>query len=143
MVYKSTILAATALLVAANAHMIMESPVPFSVDKIDNGPINDDQYPCKNTLGYTVSKMNNMAVGEKQTLSFKGSAVHGGGSCQLSVTTDTKPSKNSVFKVIKTMEGGCPGVSGPEKFEFELPASIPNGQATFAWTWFAKLSGGT
>jgi hypothetical protein len=142
MVFKSTILAATALLAAANAHMIMESPVPFSVDKLDNGPVDDKQFPCKNTLGYTVTKMNTMAVGEKQTLTFKGSAVHGGGSCQLSVTTDTEPTKDSVFKVIKTMEGGCPGIEKAEKFDFELPASIPNGKATFAWTWFAKLSGG-
>jgi hypothetical protein len=122
--------------------MIMKSPVPYSVDKIDNGPITEAQFPCKSNLGYTVSTMNKMAVGEKQSLSFEGSAVHGGGSCQLSVTTDTEPTKDSVFKVIKSMEGGCPGVQGPEEFDFELPDSIPNGKATFAWTWFAKLSGG-
>jgi hypothetical protein len=137
-----SIISVAAFMVSANAHMIMQSPVPYSVDKLDNGPITADQFPCKSNLGFTVSKMNAMAVGEKQSLSFKGSAVHGGGSCQLSVTTDTTPTKNSVFKVIKTMEGGCPGVDGPETFDFELPASIPNGKATFAWTWFAKLSGG-
>lgn len=122
--------------------MIMQSPVPYSVDKVDSGPITAAQFPCKSNLGFTVSKMNSMAVGEKQTLSFKGSAVHGGGSCQLSITTDTEPTANSVFKVIKSMEGGCPGVDGPSTFDFELPSSIPNGKATFAWTWFAKLSGG-
>jgi hypothetical protein len=137
-----SIIAVTASLAVANAHMIMQSPVPFSVDTVDSGPLNDQQWPCKHNLGYTVSKINTMAVGQKQTLEFKGSAVHGGGSCQLSVTTDTEPTAKSVFKVIQSMEGACPGVDQAEKFDFELPASIPNGKATFAWTWFAKLSGG-
>ncbi|CAN9184617.1 unnamed protein product [Alternaria alternata] len=139
---RSTIMATAAIFATANAHMIMKSPVPYSADKIDNAPITADQYPCKSNLGFTVSTMNSMAVGEKQSLTFSGSAVHGGGSCQLSVTMDTKPTKDSVFKVIKSIEGGCPGIDGPEAFDFELPDSIPNGKATFAWTWFAKLSGG-
>lgn len=138
-----SIVGVTSVLVASiNAHMIMVSPVPYSVDKIDSGPITAEQYPCKSNLGYAVSTMNQIAVGSKQSLTFKGSALHGGGSCQLSVTTDIEPTKDSVFKVIKSMEGGCPGVDGPETYEFELPDSIPNGKATFAWTWFAKLSGG-
>ncbi|OAG25930.1 hypothetical protein CC77DRAFT_923659 [Alternaria alternata] len=139
---RSTIMATAAIFATANAHMIMKSPVPYSADKIDNAPITADQYPCKSNLGFTVTTMNSMAVGEKQSLTFSGSAVHGGGSCQLSVTMDTKPTKDSVFKVIKSIEGGCPGIDGPEAFDFELPDSIPNGKATFAWTWFAKLSGG-
>jgi hypothetical protein len=120
--------------------MIMASPVPFV--KPDNGPINQAQWPCKKNLGFEVTTMNKMAVGEQQTLSFDGSAVHGGGSCQLSVTTDTEPTENSVWKVIQSIEGGCPGVEKAEEFKFELPDSIPNGKGTFAWTWFAKLSGG-
>ncbi|KAF2501243.1 hypothetical protein BU16DRAFT_435921, partial [Lophium mytilinum] len=136
--------AVAALLFAssANAHMIMASPVPFSVDKLDNAPITAAQYPCKINLGFTVSTMNNMKVGEEQTLSFKGSAVHGGGSCQLSVTTDKSPTANSKFKVIMSMEGGCPGIDGPKTFPFKIPDSIPNGQVTLAWTWFSRLSGG-
>jgi hypothetical protein len=134
-------IAVAAIMATANAHMIMESPVPYSVDKIDNSPITKAQFPCKSQNGFTVSTMNPMAVGEKQKLVFKGSAVHGGGSCQLSVTMDTEPTANSVFKVIKSMEGACPGVEGPEPFDFTLPDSIPNGKATFAWTWFSKLAG--
>lgn len=120
----------------------MEQPIPFSVDKIDNAPISASQFPCKSNLGFTVSEMNSMAVGQQQTIKFKGTAVHGGGSCQLSVTTDTEPTENSVFKVIKSIEGGCPGVDGKtNEYQFELPDSIPNGKATFAWTWFSKMSG--
>lgn len=135
-------MAAATMFAAVNSHMIMKHPVPFSVDKLDNSPISASQFPCKSNIGFTVSEMNQMAVGEEQELSFTGSAVHGGGSCQLSVTMDTEPTKDSVFKVIKSIEGGCPGVSGAETFKFQLPDSIPNGKATFAWTWFAKLSGG-
>ncbi|CAN9293805.1 unnamed protein product [Alternaria alternata] len=139
---RSTIMAAAAFLATANAHIIMEQPVPYSVDKIDNGPINKSQFPCKSNLGFTVSEMNKMAVGEQQTIKFKGTAVHGGGSCQLSVTMDTEPTENSKFKVIKSIEGGCPGVDGTtSEYNYELPASIPNGKATFAWTWFSKMSG--
>jgi hypothetical protein len=139
---RSTIVAAAAFFASVNAHIIMESPVPYSVDKIDNGPITKSQFPCKSNLGFSVSKMNTMAVGEQQTIKFKGTAVHGGGSCQLSVTMDTEPTENSVFKVIKSIEGGCPGVDGTvNEYNFELPDSIPNGKATFAWTWFSKMSG--
>jgi hypothetical protein len=139
---RSTIVAAAALFATASAHIIMESPVPYSVDKIDNSPITASQFPCKSQNGFTVSTMNNMAVGKQQTIKFKGTAVHGGGSCQLSVTMDTAPTENSVFKVIKSIEGGCPGVDGTvNEYNFELPASIPNGKATFAWTWFSKMSG--
>jgi hypothetical protein len=141
MSFRSTLVAATAFLAVSSAHMVIESPVPYSIDKLDNGPITKAQFPCKVGNGFTVSQMNAMAVGETQKLKFKGSAVHGGGSCQLSVTLDTEPTANSVFKVIKSIEGGCPGVGGPEEFEFTLPDSIPNGKASFAWSWFAKLSG--
>ncbi|KAF2632537.1 lytic polysaccharide monooxygenase, partial [Macroventuria anomochaeta] len=139
-----SVILATATLCAyvADAHVLMKAPVPYSVDKLDNSPITKAQYPCKSQNGFTVSTMNTMAVGEKQTLTLSGSAVHGGGSCQLSVTLDTEPTASSVFKVIKSMEGGCPGVSGEaEAYDFTLPDSIPNGKATFAWTWFSKLSG--
>jgi hypothetical protein len=122
--------------------MIMANPVPFSVNSITNAPITAAQYPCQSNAGFTISQMNNMKVGDTQSLSFKGSAVHGGGSCQLSITTDKVPTANSKFKVIMSMEGGCPGIDGPKDFSFKIPDSIPNGQVTLAWTWFSRLSGG-
>jgi hypothetical protein len=127
----------------ANAHVVMKSPIPYSVDKLDNSPITKAQFPCKSQNGFSVSTMNQMKVGAKNTLELSGSAVHGGGSCQLSVSLDMEPTASSVFKVIKSMEGGCPGVdSAAGSYDFELPDSIPNGNATFAWTWMSKLSGG-
>jgi hypothetical protein len=142
MSFKSALFAAASLLAVADAHIKITSPVPFSKDTLDTAPITKSQFPCKSNLGFKVSTMNQMAVGTKQTLAFSGTAVHGGGSCQLSVTTDTEPTENSVFKVIKSIEGGCPGVDGTTNtYDYELPASIPNGKATFAWTWSSKMSG--
>lgn len=142
MSFRSALLAA-ALVAATNAHITISNPVPYSADqvKIDKAAITADQFPCKSQYGFTVTTMNSMKVGETQKLEFDGSAVHGGGSCQLSYTTDTTPTKDSVFKVIKSIEGGCPGVDGVKSFEYTLPDSIPNGKGTFAWSWFAKMSG--
>jgi hypothetical protein len=76
--------------------------------------------------------------------------VHSGGSCQISVTYDAQPNKQSAFKVIHSIQGGCParGVTGnagsdasavaPDEYEFEIPAGIPNGKATLAWSWMNK-----
>ncbi|KAL8688191.1 MAG: hypothetical protein Q9218_005837 [Villophora microphyllina] len=100
---------------------------------------------------YAVTQVNVMPVGQPQTISFKGQATHGGGSCQVSLTTDTPPTKDSVFKVIKSIEGGCPSTNpgnvgtdpfgyGADKFQFSIPDSIPTGKNyTLAWTWFNKI----
>ncbi|KAK7188651.1 hypothetical protein DPSP01_005611 [Paraphaeosphaeria sporulosa] len=143
MSFRSALFAASAFIAATNAHITISNPVPYSADqvKIDKAAITADQFPCKSQYGFKVTQMNSMKVGESQKLEFDGSAVHGGGSCQLSYTTDTEPTKDSVFKVIKSIEGGCPGVDGTKSFEYTLPESIPNGKGTFAWSWFAKMSG--
>ncbi|KAF2643266.1 hypothetical protein P280DRAFT_394924 [Massarina eburnea CBS 473.64] len=140
---RSALVAVAALVATANAHVIMESPVPYSNDKIDNSPLSGAaQFPCKAQNGFTVTKMNAMKVGDKQQVSFKGTAVHGGGSCQLSYTQDTTPTADSKFKVIKSIEGSCPGTEGGTvPIDFSLPDSIPNGKGTFAWTWFSKMAG--
>ncbi|EMD89928.1 hypothetical protein COCC4DRAFT_185311 [Bipolaris maydis ATCC 48331] len=142
MFFRSIFLSATALVGTTNAHVKMSKPVPYSADKVDTSPITKAQYPCKSQNGFTVTTMNPMKVGEEMPLVLDGTAVHGGGSCQLSVSMDTEPTANSVFKVIKSMEGGCPGIEGgTNNYTFTLPDSIPNGKATFAWTWMSKLAG--
>ncbi|PVH93946.1 lytic polysaccharide monooxygenase, partial [Periconia macrospinosa] len=128
---------------AANAHMIMAQPKPFG--NPDNSPLSPagSNYPCKLTgpAGGLDFSQNQFKIGENQTLSFSGSAVHGGGSCQLAVTMDKNPSKTSKFKVIHSIEGGCPGTSGPSTFSFPVPKELPNGEAVFAWTWIPLFSG--
>lgn len=124
----------------ANAHMIMAQPVPFGVKTLNNSPLGND-YPCKQRAGvYDVSSMNNMEVGKPQALSFSGTAIHGGGSCQISVSLDKNPTPSSTFKVIHTIEGDCPGANAPESFQFKIPDGFPNGEFALAWTWFNEVS---
>lgn len=148
---KATLFAAVlAMASSASAHIFIETPVPFSgVSKSPLEP-SGSNFPCQGS-GYQITSMNEWAVGSKQTISFPidQTATHGGGSCQVSVTKDEKPTKDSVWKVIHSIEGGCPtsdskgnldtdpGTLG--KYDFEVPAELPEGKMTMAWTWFNKV----
>jgi hypothetical protein len=150
-------LAAATLLLAgqATAHMMLNHPVPFGVDTLNTSPLKNikpgpvssgSDYPCKQREGvYDITTMNNMAVNSPIDLSFNGTASHGGGTCQIAVTLDKEPTFDSVFKVIKVFEGGCPtsgeGNDGSDDFKFTLPKGFPNGQATLSWLWYNKLGG--
>jgi len=138
---------ALGLLGATKAHMIMASPVPFDVANLNNSPLDPSgsDFPCKvdpdkSAYSYNVSSTNEIPVDKPILLSFDGSAVHGGGTCQLSITFDEKPTKQSVFKVIQTFEGGeCPKKTGPG-LTFNIPKDFPNAEkATLAWTWFNRI----
>lgn len=137
-----------------NGHMLMKTPIPYGRGVINNSPLDasGSDFPCKNVFTMTdpVADVNHMAIGEPQTLSFTGSAVHGGGSCQVSLTTDLTPTKNSKWMVIKSIEGGCPADvagnlatdpsgSGASTFQYTVPAGISPGQYTIAWTWVNKV----
>jgi hypothetical protein len=134
---------------ATNAHMSMSEPVPWG--KPDTFPLEPDgsNFPCKSEP-YTINKVNDWPVGSVQNLTFAGTAVHGGGSCQISVSTDKAPSKTSKWKVIYSIEGGCPPapsnggnyVEGTKPFlgfTFTIPKELPNGDLAMAWTWFNKV----
>ena len=139
---------------AANAHMIMKTPTPAGTP--DSSPLLADgsDYPCKG-IGAAVGQgpVNTMAVGSSQTLSFTGSAVHGGGSCQVSIAEGTSPDKNTKFMVIHSIEGGCPADvagnlpadptgSGAATFQFSIPDHpdiAPGKEYTLAWTWNNKI----
>lgn len=148
-------LAASGLLAAANAHMLMKSPTPFPSQNGKNGPLEADgsNFPCKYTGADTFSggEVNTYPQGSKQTLSTIGQAVHGGGSCQISITYDTAPTKDSVWKVIHSIEGGCParntpGNAGgdasavaPDTYDFTVPDDLPTGKGVVAWTWLNRV----
>ena len=65
-------------------------------------------------------------------ISLAGSATHGGGSCQFSLSYDG----GSTWAVIHSIIGGCPLNSA---YTFPVPNNIPSGNALFAWTWFNKV----
>lgn len=134
---------ATMIFGSASGHMLLASPIPFETPDGWNGPV-DDQYPfpCKGQY-YVIQSMNNWVVGSQQTLAFRGTATHSGGSCQVSVSDDPAPNAQSKWKVIYSIEGGCPsdaeGNNGPlNTYQFTVPKQLPNGNLTMAWTWFNK-----
>jgi hypothetical protein len=137
---KTCAILALGLLGVANAHVKMASPVPFNVANLDNSPLKADgsDFPCKASTpsSYSISAMNELPVDKPILLSLRGSAIHGGGTCQLSITFDDQPTKESVFKVIQTFEGNCPPTNDA-KLTFSIPNEFPNAEnATLAWTWF-------
>lgn len=130
-----------------SAHMLMNNPKPYG--NPDNSPLLADgsNFPCKGKVN-DGSGDNVYKQGSIQQLSFTGQAVHGGGSCQVSLTTDKNPTKDSVWKVIKSYEGGCPSRTAtgnlgdnadalnPDKYDFTIPKELAAGEYTLAWTWF-------
>lgn len=137
--------------------MYLNSPMRFASQ--DNAPLDavNSNYPCKlgkssdpNTV-YAYTQRSNMALGSDQVLQLMGQAVHGGGSCQLSLTKDLQPTSQSVFKVIHSIEGGCPARNtagnlgdssttiDPFTYNYTIPADLEAGDYVFSWTWFNKI----
>ena len=148
--HANTLYTILGLVASASAHVKMSTPKGWTVN---NSPLEADgsDFPCKGVAYDSSVPANVMNKGESQPMQFIGSAVHGGGSCQVSLTTDLEPTKDSVWKVIKSWEGGCPaqGVDGnypenaeleiPFEYDFEIPEDVPAGKYTLAWTWFNKI----
>ncbi|KAJ5982533.1 hypothetical protein N7451_012633 [Penicillium sp. IBT 35674x] len=137
-----------------SGHLIMMSPEPYSNKTLNNSPLakNGSDFPCKLRTNAFLKPTEETVyeVGTINTMRFKGSATHGGGSCQLSLTEDLTPSKESIWKVIKSYEGGCPaniegGLSGDAnsdngiQLNFTIPENIHTGKYTLAWTWFNRI----
>lgn len=153
MQFLRTLLNSMALCGTIYGHVIMTYPVPYGQDTLNNSPLAADgsDFPCKLRTGvYRVSETNTASVGETVSLAFEGGAVHGGGSCQISLTRDLTPDKASEWMVIKSIEGGCPVTASenlpldpklvvPSDLHFEIPEGIEPGSYTLAWTWFNRI----
>ncbi|KAJ5906627.1 uncharacterized protein N7473_003543 [Penicillium subrubescens] len=138
---------------AANAHMLMTHPVPYGKDSLNNSPLEAEggDFPCKlRGDTYTVTTENIMESGSRQQLHLQGQATHGGGSCQISLTEDRAPSKSTTWKVIQSIEGGCPAnvdgnmggdasAADPTFFNYTIPTDFAPGKYTLAWTWFNRI----
>ncbi|KEQ71955.1 hypothetical protein M436DRAFT_49674 [Aureobasidium namibiae CBS 147.97] len=139
-----------------NCHLKLNNPVPYSKSTLQLDPLRNvapgsDQsdFPCQSKrIGgadpWIVDQENELVAGEPQTMTFDGSASHGGGSCQLSVTLDRQPTADSTFKTIASWIGGCPiddTDGGTHPWNYTIPSEVPNGKATLAWSWVSKLSG--
>lgn len=141
----SIVLSAAALIVSsAQAHITMQSPLPYN-ELFDTAPLNPSgsDFPCKKgDTGYSAKSVANATVGQPIQVSFKGSADHNGGSCQFVLSKDgfSSLAPTSKFKVIYSVMGGCPGISGTENtYSVPIPSEIPSGSYTMGWTWFNKI----
>jgi hypothetical protein len=124
----------------ALGHISLQSPVPYG--RPDTSPLNPSgsNFPCKTDNGFGISRVTKMKVGDSQTISFAGTAVHSGGSCQLSLTPGFRPTVDSDFKVILSIEGGCPGLNGQTtSYDYKIPEEVPNGNYSFGWTWYNNI----
>lgn len=141
------------LTTVANAHMFLATPIRFTEPAATNGPISYSNFPCQSTAATYAGPTSTMTLGSDQPLAFEGQSVHGGGSCQISITYDENPTRDSVWKVIKSFEGGCPArntagnlgsdtsatAADPYTYNFTIPDNIPSGSGTLAWTWLNKV----
>ncbi|WPH02701.1 Hypothetical protein R9X50_00556800 [Acrodontium crateriforme] len=86
-------------------------------------------FPCK---GYqnddSAGSVITYTAGQTYNISLSGTATHGGGSCQISLSFDNA----ATFHVVKSIIGGCPLTS---KYYFTVPSFVPSGPALLAWTW--------
>jgi hypothetical protein len=122
-------------------------------------------FPCQGLSD--VASTTSITAGTSQLVNFTGGAQHGGGSCQFSLTYEyPPPADKTKWKTIYTLIGGCPvsaegnlpkadtdadgredsvhcgndsGVECIRQFNVPIPKELPNGNATFAWTWFNKI----
>ncbi|KAK3672668.1 hypothetical protein LTR78_007480 [Recurvomyces mirabilis] len=147
----SFFLGSLALLGGVSAHIKVQTPTPFAPSSLDTSPLNNaaigssgSNFPCKMRQGgYEVVNRTQIKVGSAQDLIFSGSASHGGGVCQLAMTTDAEPNAQSEFKLFTVIEG-CPikddsGSGGISPYSFKLPEGTPNGNLTLAWMWYNRI----
>jgi hypothetical protein len=139
-----------ALAAPALAHIEMKNPPPLRSSfnpQYKDGPIQDtytnplnkegSDFPCKGfhtdvpSMSHAVATIN---AGSNFTVDLAGSAVHGGGSCQFSVSYDGA----KTFGVIHSIVGNCPTEGA--SYQVPVPADLPSGKdIIFAWTWFNHI----
>ena len=93
--------------------------------------VTDDHFtfPCKGfPKGPSVATFND----SKLTVILEGTAVHGGGHCQLGVSYDDK-----TFVVLQTVIGNC--LLDTKSYSFDLPRNSKGGGMTIFWTWINRI----
>lgn len=89
-------------------------------------------FPCKGYAQDPFGSVTDYTAGERYSMTLAGTATHGGGSCQISLSYDG----GETFRVIKSILGQCPNAMA---YTFQIPDDAPQGPALLAWTWFNKV----
>jgi hypothetical protein len=162
-----TAVVVTSLLSMANAHMFLAEPVPIQGNAIKD-PLDPSgsNFPCHGAALPT-SGGQKLVAGETFPLKLEladgaNTAVHGGGSCQLAILSDTTNAADPAsWSVIYSIEGGCPSNSegnldtdsqgNPNtakactsadqgdcvhSWDVPMPKGVKSGNAILSWTWF-------
>jgi hypothetical protein len=134
---------ALAVLPLAHAHMQMSSPSPLRDPHSDRDEPKDynildplakdgSNFPCKGYhLNTPLTPVATYEAGGTYRLSLSGSATHGGGSCQVSVSCNG----GKEFRVINSMIGDCPL---DKSYPFNVPEDLNCENALLAWTWYVR-----
>jgi len=158
-----TAVVATSLLSMASAHLFIAEPKPIQGNAIKD-PLDPSgsNFPCHGAPLPT-SGGQKMVAGETFPLQFEmaegaNTAVHGGGSCQLAILSDTANAADPAsWNVIYSIEGGCPsntqGNLAPgfkactsadqgdcmHSWDIPMPKGVKSGNAILSWTWFNTI----
>ncbi|KAJ2659026.1 hypothetical protein IWW48_003735 [Coemansia sp. RSA 1200] len=132
-----------ALAASVSAHMAMLSPCPRysskgkcpalpsgqQLDYSMTSPLGTNDPLCKHTVPYS-TPCETWTAGQSVTVTFEGSATHGGGHCQWSISYDG----GKTFVMLHQELGHC--FSSGNSYTFSLPSNLPSSnKAVFAWTW--------
>ena len=136
------------------AHLVMDNPGTYLtlIDELPPLLGSGANFPCSvNNFAQSRGEGLLLNPGDSASILLSGTAVHSGGSCQISITYDSPPTKNSVWKVMKSFHGGCPvdvvgnlplASAGSKNILspllYNIPTGLHKGPATIAWTWFNK-----
>ncbi|KAG9232412.1 putative killer toxin subunits alpha/beta [Amylocarpus encephaloides] len=144
-----SILAILALASTSFAHMEMSFPPPLRGKTNPNAKEGTKDFSMTTPLadklckGYETdmadttgagSPTATFAKGAKANMTIVGGAVHGGGSCQASLSYD----QGKTFTVIHSYIGSCPLKSG-DNFDFTIPSDAKEGIALFSWSWVNQI----
>ena len=160
-----TAVVVTSLLSMANAHMFLAEPVPIQGNAIKD-PLDPSgsNFPCHGAALPT-SGGQKLVAGETFPLKLEladgaNNAVHGGGSCQLAILSDTTNAADPAsWNVIYSIEGGCPSntkgnLLAPlsavacetndqgdcvHSWDIPMPKGVKSGNAILSWTWFNTI----
>jgi len=140
---------AVAFLPVIEAHLSMINPGVYRQgDPLPPLAVDGSNFPCAVTdFSTSEGEGPTLNPGQGADIKLAGTVVHSGGSCQISITYDQPPTKNSVWKVMKSFQGACPveangnlpiPPSGPlsnilPPLAYTVPAGLPAGKATIAW----------
>jgi hypothetical protein len=136
------LICALGVLPLALAHMQLSSPSPLRDPHSNRAaepkdynildPLTKDgsNFPCKGYhLNTPLTTVATYVAGGSYNISLGGSATHGGGSCQVSLSCDG----GKEFRVMNSMIGNCPM---DKTYPIDIPEGLECKQALLAWTWY-------